>query len=167
MKNSTKRNLGALLAGSVFGAGLVVSGMSDPRRVLAFLNLRGAWDPSLLLVMLAATSMYFAAFRWSKHRRAALSGEPFALPSRRYVDTPLVVGAALFGVGWGLSGFCPAPSIVALASAKPQILVFVLASLAGSALVQRIEGAARHATKPESSTAGPDDGSAPVEARNI
>lgn len=141
MTMTTRRGIGALASGLLFGAGLVVSGMSDPKRVIAFLNLRAAWDPSLLLVMLAATSVYFAAFRWSRRRSAALSGEPFALPSRRNVDARLLAGAALFGIGWGISGFCPAPSIVALASGAPQVLVFVAASLAGSALVQRLEAA--------------------------
>ncbi len=142
MKLSTKRALGALASGFVFGTGLVVSGMSDPKRVLAFLNLSARWDPSLLLVMLAAVSVYFAAFRWSRRRRAAVDGEPFVLPSRQHLDARLLIGAALFGMGWGISGFCPAPSIVALASGAPEVIVFVAASLAGSAFVQRIEAAA-------------------------
>jgi uncharacterized membrane protein YedE/YeeE len=142
MKLSTKRTVGALASGFVFGTGLVVSGMSDPKRVLAFLDLSGRWDPSLLLVMLAAVGVYFAAFRWSRRRRTAINGDPFMLPSRQRLDARLLVGAALFGVGWGISGFCPAPSIVALASGAPEVIVFVAASLAGSALVQRIEAAA-------------------------
>lgn len=147
MRVATRRGIGAVASGLLFGAGLVVSGMSDPKRVLAFLNLRAEWDPSLLLVMLAATSVYFAAFRWSRRRSTALGGEPFVLPSRSHVDARLLVGAALFGIGWGISGFCPAPSIVALASGAPQVLVFVAASLAGSALVQRLEAARARSTQ--------------------
>lgn len=138
MSTAFQRSAGALLSGLVFGAGLVVSGMSNPKRVLSFLNLRGGWDPSLLLVMLAATSVYFAAFRWSRRRSTALNGDPFTLSSLTRIDARLVCGAALFGAGWGLSGLCPAPSIIALPSATPQIFVFVLASLVGSSLVARL-----------------------------
>lgn len=139
MSTPVQRNAGALLSGLVFGAGLVVSGMSDPKRVLSFLNLRGEWDPSLLLVMAGATGVYLAAFRWSRRRPYALNGDPFAFPTLTRVDARIIAGAALFGVGWGLSGFCPAPSLIALASATPRVVVFVLASLAGSFLVARLE----------------------------
>ena len=143
MSARTKRLSGALLSGLLFGAGLVLSGMSDPRRVLAFLNLRGSWDASLLFVMLAATLVYFLAYRWSRGRAASLSGDRFALPSRTPVDAQLILGAALFGVGWGLSGFCPAPSLIALSSATPGIFVFVGASVAASLLTRRLEASRR------------------------
>jgi uncharacterized protein len=120
------------LAGALFGAGLLVAGMTQPARVVGFLDLTGRWDPSLAFVMAGAMAVYALAFRSILGRR----DQPwfdvmFHLPSRREIDLPLLAGAAIFGVGWGLGGFCPGPGLVAAASGAGGALVFVGAMLAG------------------------------------
>lgn len=122
----------AALAGALFGAGLLVSGMTHPARVIGFLDPTGAWDPTLAFVMAGAIAVYAIAYRVI-HRRC---GEPwfdqrFHVPDRRTLDAKLVAGAALFGVGWGLGGLCPGPGIVAAASGSTSALVFVAAMLVG------------------------------------
>ena len=116
--------LTAFLAGLVFGVGLLVSGMSDPGKVIGFLDVAGNWDPSLAFVMAGAVFVAFFAFR----RRAEI------LPSRRDIDARLVGGSIVFGIGWGLAGFCPGPAIVAFGAGYDQAAVFVVARLAGMAL---------------------------------
>jgi uncharacterized protein len=108
------KTLVAALTGLLFGAGLLVSGMTDPARVLAFLDVAGAWNPALALVMGGAVVAALPAFALARRRRTALLGDPIQLPSRVRIDAPLIGGAAIFGVGWGLSGLCPAPAIVLL-----------------------------------------------------
>lgn len=125
---------GALLAGLVFGLGLVVSGMSNPAKVLAFLDLAGAWDPSLALVMVGAIAVGAVGFAFAGRRGQSALGLPMRLASNRSIDRRLVVGAAIFGVGWGLVGLCPGPAVVALASGSWQAFLFVGAMLAGMAL---------------------------------
>ena len=126
------------LAGAVFGAGLIVSGMTRPEKVVGFLDLRGAWDPSLAFVMAGAATVYALLFRVIRNRR----DEPwldvkFHLPVRRDLDAPLIIGAAVFGVGWGLGGLCPGPGLVAAASGSGSGLAFVAAMLAGMYLQHR------------------------------
>lgn len=123
--------LSALVAGILFGLGLAVSQMTNPMKVLAFLDVAGAWDPSLALVMVAAVAVYFAAFRVAGARPAPLFAGAFQLPSRQEIDAPMVVGSVLFGAGWGLAGLCPAPAITALISGQRKALLFVGAMLAG------------------------------------
>jgi uncharacterized membrane protein YedE/YeeE len=130
----------ALVAGLVFGVGLLASGMTDPMKVQAFLDLAGAWDASLALVMGAALAVAAPAFVWAKRRGVSWSGAPIDLALPRQVDLRLVAGAALFGIGWGLAGFCPGPSLVALAlggEVGRAALVFVPAMLAGMVLHDR------------------------------
>ena len=111
----------ALLAGLVFGIGLIVSGMSDPSKVLGFLDLAGRWNPSLALVMAAAVTVALPAFGWAGRRTRSILGEPMQLPpAGRAVDRRLLVGAALFGVGWGVAGLCPGPALVVLGMAEPK-----------------------------------------------
>lgn len=117
--------------GLLFGLGLLLSGMSDPAKVLAFLDLAGAWDPSLAFVMLGALALGLIAFALARRRSTSLLGQPLLLPSSRPVDAPLWVGAVLFGVGWGLAGFCPAPALLNVATGEPKVIVFVTAMLAG------------------------------------
>ncbi len=124
--------LTALLAGIVFGTGLLVSGMTDPANVLGFLDLFGDWRPQLAFVMGGAVLVAAPMFWLARRRSRTLLGEPLGLPPRNGVDAKLVTGAALFGVGWGMSGFCPGPAIVVLASGEPLIFVFVGALLVGS-----------------------------------
>lgn len=124
--------LAAGVAGALFGAGLLVSGMTQPARVIGFLDVTGSWDPSLAFVMGGAVGVYAAAFRWiRRRRRAPWFDVQLHLPARRDIDLPLILGAALFGIGWGLGGLCPGPGIVSAASGSLTGLAFVAAMLAG------------------------------------
>jgi len=132
-----KRAIAALLAGALFGIGLVVSRMSDPTVVLGFLDLFGAhFDPTLLIVFASAVATSVVGYRRVLGRGRPLLDADFRLPARRAIDTPLVLGAAIFGIGWGLSGYCPGPALVAVAGAVNTGLVFLPAMIAG-ALLQR------------------------------
>ncbi|HYD75924.1 DUF6691 family protein [Ramlibacter sp.] len=119
--------------GLLFGWGLLLSGMTDPGKVQGFLDLAGAWDPSLAFVMGGAVLVGFFAFALAARRSRSFLGHPFQLPAAREIDRPLVLGALIFGVGWGLAGFCPGPALVATAAGYPEALVFVAAMLAGMA----------------------------------
>jgi len=128
------RLLFALGVGLVFGIGLIASGMSNPAKVKAFLDLAGAWDPSLAFVMAGAIAVAALPFALAKRRARAWSGEPIALPGVTPIDARLWAGALLFGVGWGVAGFCPGPALVALGSGFTPALWFVPAMLAGMTL---------------------------------
>lgn len=132
--------LSACVTGLVFGLGLLVSGMANPAKVLAFLDLAGAWDPSLGLVMGGAVAVGLVAFTLASKRTRSLLGAPIKLPTRRDIDRPLVLGSLGFGVGWGLAGFCPGPALVALGAAEIKAVVFVVAMLAGMGVYELIEG---------------------------
>jgi uncharacterized membrane protein YedE/YeeE len=119
------------LCGVVFALGLGVSGMTRPEKVLAFLDVGGRWDPSLALVMVGAIAVHATLRRAIVRRPAPLLAPAFALPARRDIDAALLVGAAIFGVGWGLAGLCPGPALTVLASGRLAAVVFVLAMLAG------------------------------------
>ncbi len=123
--------LTALLSGLVFGLGLIVSGMANPAKVLGFLDLAGAWDPSLALVMAGAILVGFFAFLVAKNRTRSFIGAEMKLPTASAIDRRLLTGSALFGAGWGVAGFCPGPSLVALGMGEPKALVFVAAMLVG------------------------------------
>ena len=125
------RNLIALAVGLLFGVGLCVSGMTHPDKVLGFLDLAGAWDPSLAFVMAGALAVAFFAFRFARARGRDLTGEALALPEKQAIDTPLVVGSVIFGIGWGLVGICPGPGIVDVGFFDFRALVFVAAMAAG------------------------------------
>ncbi len=125
------------LAGLSFGVGLAVSGMVHPGKVLAFLDVAGTWDPSLAAVMLAALVVSIVGFRSARERARPLFADMFHWPTRRDIDVPLVAGAALFGVGWGLGGYCPGPALAALGLDPASALPFVGAMLVGS-LLRRI-----------------------------
>ena len=129
----------SLLAGLVFGLGLIVSGMADPAKVLGFLDLAGAWDPSLAFVMAGAIAVAAAAFALAKKRTASFLGAAMRLPGSRDIDRRLVIGSVLFGIGWGVAGFCPGPGLVALGMGKPEALVFVVAMLAGMGVFELSE----------------------------
>lgn len=126
----------AFLAGLVFGLGLIVSGMADPAKVLAFLDIAGAWDPSLAFVMGGAIAVGFVAFRLAGQRTTTFLGTPLRLPVIGAADRPLLAGSALFGIGWGLAGICPAPALVLLGIDAPHGGLFVLSLLAGMALFE-------------------------------
>jgi uncharacterized membrane protein YedE/YeeE len=122
--------IAAFLCGLLFGTGLVISGMAFPPKVLNFLDLAGIWDPSLLLVMAAALAVSAAGYAIAR-RRGPLLADQCQWPNKREVDAPLIVGALMFGIGWGLVGLCPGPAIVNLATLSPQAIVFVLAMSVG------------------------------------
>lgn len=124
----------AALAGLLFGLGLLLSGMADPQKVLGFLDLAGAWDPSLALVMGGAIAMGLPGFAWARRRSHSLLGAPMQLPTRKAVDAPLLIGAALFGIGWGLAGYCPGPALVGTAAGLGSAAIFSVAMLAGMLL---------------------------------
>ena len=121
--------LASLLAGLVFGLGLIVSGMANPAKVLGFLDLAGHWDPSLAFVMAGAIAVGAIAFAVANRRAVSFLGAEMRLPSARHIDRRLVLGSVLFGIGWGVAGFCPGPALVALGMGEPKALVFVAAML--------------------------------------
>ena len=126
-----------LLAGAVFALGLAVSGMTQPAKVVGFLDFFGSWDPSLAFVMLGAVAVYALAYRRGARRMGKpFFAERFSLPTRSTVDAPLVAGAAIFGIGWGLGGFCPGPGLVAFGAGARTAWWFVPAAVAGMLLQQ-------------------------------
>jgi uncharacterized membrane protein YedE/YeeE len=131
--------LSAFLVGLLFGAGLIVSGMTDPFKVIGFLDIAGAWDPSLAFVMAGAVLVGLLAFRIAGRRAAAVLGGPMHLPAASAIDRRLITGSVVFGIGWGLAGFCPGPALVALGAGYSKAAVFVLAMLAGMALYELLE----------------------------
>jgi len=132
-------SLFAFIAGLVFGLGLIVAGMANPAKILGFLDLTGKWDPSLALVMVGAITVGFVAFALARRRTMSALGLPMQLPTSRSIDARLVAGSVMFGMGWGLAGFCPGPAIVALGAGYAKALVFTVAMLAGMALFELIE----------------------------
>lgn len=128
-----KAILSALAAGLVFGLGLIVSGMVNPAKVLNFLDVAGQWDPSLAFVMAGAAATVFAGYRLVLKRSGPLFAERFNLPGATRIDARLIGGAAMFGIGWGLVGFCPGPALTALGTGAAPALIFVVAMLAGMA----------------------------------
>lgn len=126
----------ALLAGAVFGIGLIVSGMADPARALGFLDLAGNWDPSLAFVMGGAILVGAVAFTFARKRTVSLLGLQMRMPTATQVDRRLVGGGLLFGIGWGVAGFCPGPALVALGMGEQKAVVFVAAMLAGMVLFE-------------------------------
>ena len=129
----------ALLAGAVFGLGLLVSGMANPAKVLGFLDLAGPWDPSLALVMGGAVAVGSLAFAMARRRTRSMIGLEMKLPTGGSIDRRLVGGSLLFGVGWGIAGFCPGPALVALGMGETKALLFVAAMLAGMAVFELLE----------------------------
>ena len=129
----------ALVAGLVFGVGLILSGMTDPGKVIGFLDVAGRWDPSLAFVMGGAILVGFFAFRLAGARGKAFLGGPLHLPQRRDIDARLVAGSVVFGIGWGLAGFCPGPALVSFASGVDQAAVFVAAMLGGMVIYHAAE----------------------------
>ncbi len=124
------------MAGLLFGMGLLLSGMSDPGKVLGFLDLFGTWDPSLALVMGGAILVGIFAFALAKKRTTNFLGGALNLPKANHIDRRLVIGSMVFGAGWGLAGFCPGPGFVSMFSGQPKAAVFVLAMVAGMVLFE-------------------------------
>lgn len=131
-----KSALAGFGSGALFGLGLIVAGMTKPEKVIGFLDFTGSWDPSLMFVMGGAVMVHFILFRVVRRLPTPVFDTKFHIPTRRDLDARLLIGAALFGIGWGLGGFCPGPGLVSLASGSLAPIVFVLAMTAGM-LVQR------------------------------
>ena len=138
--NSPRTLVAALLSGALFGLGLAVSGMTDPLRILGFLDIAGDFDPALLFVLGGAVTTTLVLFRFVLKRPAPLFADGFQLSSLRTLDRPLLVGAGLFGIGWGLAGYCPGPALVGLGVASAEALWFVPAMLVGMLLHRLLRG---------------------------
>jgi uncharacterized membrane protein YedE/YeeE len=133
----------AFASGLLFAAGLVLSGMTEPARVLGFLDFTGAWDPTLVFVMVAAIGTFAPLFHLSNRRERPKLAATFQAPRKRRIDGRLIAGALLFGAGWGLSGFCPGPALVSAGSLAPKSILFVLAMLTGMLVFRWFDGRAR------------------------
>jgi uncharacterized protein len=131
--------IASLLAGLVFGLGLILSGMVNPAKVLGFLDLAGPWDPSLILVMAGAIAVGLVAFHVARTRTVSLLGAEMRLPISRHIDRRLVLGSAVFGIGWGIAGFCPGPGMAALGMGEAKAAVFVAAMLLGMGIFELLE----------------------------
>lgn len=142
-----KSTLSSLILGLVFGVGLLLSGMANPAKVIGFLDLAGAWDPSLILVMIGAIAVGVVAFSIAGKRSKSLLGDKMKLPSSGRIDKRLVFGSLIFGAGWGLAGFCPGPGLVAFGAGEVKATVFVLAMAIGMGLYEYIERARARASR--------------------
>lgn len=140
------RNVLALVVGVLFGLGLCLSGMSQPTKVLGFLDLAGPWDPSLAFVMAGAIVVAAPAFAIARKRRRDWFGGPIDLPPTRMIDPALAIGALIFGVGWGLAGVCPGPGLVDVGFASPNALLFVVAMAVGMLAFRLFQGRLRSRT---------------------
>jgi len=129
----------SLLSGLIFGLGLIVSGMTNPAKVLGFLDLAGVWDPSLTLVLIGAIAVGLVAFTVAKKRSVSLLGLPMHLPTARQIDRRLIAGGLTFGLGWGLAGICPGPALVLVGAGVSQGVIFVAAMLAGMGIFELLE----------------------------
>ena len=127
------------LVGLLFGLGLILSGMTDPGKIIGFLDIFGAWDPSLAFVMMGAIAVGFVAFAIAKKRTTTILGGALRLPTASHIDKRLIIGSTVFGIGWGLAGFCPGPALVSMASGQIQALWFVSAMLAGMLAFEALE----------------------------
>ena len=134
-----KRNLASWLAGLVFGFGLALSGMTHPEKVLGFLDVAGAWDGSLLFVLGGAVGVTLLTFRFVLKRNKPVLAERFVITKETHIDRPLIVGAILFGIGWGVSGYCPGPAIALIASPNWELWAFLPAAILGAAAKKYFE----------------------------
>jgi len=132
------RVLVSLLCGLIFGVGLIIAQMTNPAKIIGFLDISGQWDPSLAFVMAGAVAVFSIAYRLALRRRAPLFDERFIVPEKTRLDKPLVIGSLIFGAGWGLAGFCPGPAIVSSGFGDPRVWVFVVAMLAGMGLLRAL-----------------------------
>ena len=140
--------LASFVAGLVFGVGLIVSGMTDPGKVIGFLDIAGNWDPSLAFVMAGAILVGFFAFMIAQRRTRNVLGGAMHLPQRRDIDVRLIAGSVVFGVGWGLAGFCPGPALVSFGSGQDKAAVFVVAMLLAMLVYAFAERLPRSKTSP-------------------
>ncbi|WP_432240789.1 DUF6691 family protein [Herbaspirillum robiniae] len=138
-----RASIASFFSGLLFGLGLMLSGMADPAKVLGFLDIAGAWDPSLAFVMIGAIGVGVFAFAAARQRSSSWLGLPMQLPVAAGITRRLLLGSALFGVGWGVAGFCPGPALVALGMGEGKALAFVLAMLGGMGVFELLEARRR------------------------
>ena len=129
----------ALLSGLIFGIGLILSGMTNPAKVLSFLDITGTWDPSLAFVMGGAISIGAIAFNIARQRKRTFLGSSLTLPASQLIDKPLILGSLVFGIGWGMAGICPGPGLVLAGAGNLQGIVFVVAMLAGMSIFELLK----------------------------
>lgn len=141
--------LAALVTGFLFGLGLCLSGMTSPAVIQGFLDIAGAWNPALIFVMAGGVAVTFLGYRFLVPKSKPLWASKFTLPTATRIDVPLLFGAAIFGIGWGLAGYCPGPAVVSLASGRMSVFVFVVAMLAGMGSVRWMRGARRASMMPQ------------------
>jgi uncharacterized protein len=134
------RLLTIFIAGFLFAAGLVISGMTQPSKIVGFLDIFGDWDPSLALVMGGAVGVHALAYRWVKGRSSPLLAPTFQIPTKRDIDSKLVIGSAVFGVGWGLSGYCPGPAVSSLVVGDPRTVIFVASLISTMVIYSLVTG---------------------------
>ena len=147
MSQAKKAIASAYALGLVFGVGLALAGMTQPAKVVGFLDFFGSWDPSLAFVMGGALLVFATLQRLVVRRRGPLYAAKFGIPTRRDLDAQLLVGAGLFGVGWGLGGFCPGPALTSLGALMPEALVFTLSMVAGMALKRGLDAMGAHKSR--------------------
>lgn len=135
--------IAALFTGLIFGLGLIVSGMTDPSKVIGFLDIAGRWNPSLALVMVGAIAVGVIAFGFARTRTLSFLGEPFRLPTATQIDKRLLLGGVVFGFGWGLAGYCPGPALASVLTGGIKPLVFVAAMIVGMAIFEVLEAIKR------------------------
>jgi uncharacterized membrane protein YedE/YeeE len=150
MKRVFEHGLSEFLIGLLFGVGLILSGMTDPGKVIGFLDILGTWDPSLAFVMGGAIAVGVVAFGLAKKRTVSFLGGAMHLPTSKDINARLVVGSLLFGAGWGLAGFCPGPALVSLGAGQDKAVVFVLAMLLGMLAFEVLERGKTKAAAPAS-----------------
>ena len=131
--------LTSLIAGLVFGVGLIISGMTNPEKIIGFLDILGNWDPSLLFVMLGAIFISFFAFRLASKKSVSFLGQTMNIPTKKDIDLPLIYGSIIFGIGWCLAGYCPGPAIASIATINSQPVIFVIAMLFGMLVYEAIK----------------------------
>lgn len=136
--------LTAFFAGLIFGLGLLLAGMANPAKVLAFLDVAGAWDPSLALVMGGAIAVAVIPLNWARKNKQSLLGARMQLPVKRELDARLIGGSLVFGIGWGIAGICPGPAVAILLTGRWQIIIFVLAMLTGMYFFSALESRRTH-----------------------
>jgi uncharacterized membrane protein YedE/YeeE len=148
----------SFIVGLIFGIGLIFAGMTDPSKVIGFLDISGLWDPSLAFVMAGAILVGLIAFRFARNRTMNFLGGTIRLPTKNDIDKRLIVGSLLFGMGWGMAGFCPGPALVSLGTGSSKAIIFVISMIAGMALfegMERVMRATDAATKPSDAPAIP------------
>jgi len=148
----------SFIVGLIFGIGLIFAGMTYPSKVIGFLDISGLWDPSLAFVMAGAILVGLIAFRFARNRTMNFLGGTIRLPTKNDIDKRLIVGSLLFGMGWGMAGFCPGPALVSLGTGSSKAIIFVISMIAGMALfegMERVMRATDAATKPSDAPAIP------------